>query len=135
MLGDVRCRRPAEADGRAAEVGRDREMEHATGLNLIHTLWLGHFIRLTAGPEPCLSFNSACDSANASIAVPFIVENDTGRRSHDLTVKFSNSDVPRFDELVVVPGTAMPGRPHDRVGNRIQILKDLDHDVDNPAAV
>ena len=119
-MWDVQCGRPAEADGRAAEVGR--EMEHATGLSLNHTLWFGSFIRLAGAPRPCLPFNCLCDLADAPIAVPLMDEDDAGRRSHDLTAKFSNSDAPRFDELVVVPGTAMPGRPHDRVGNRSQGL-------------
>lgn len=110
-------------------------MEHATGLNLIHTSRLGNFIRLAAEPKPRLSFSGTCDLANAPTAVPVMDENDAGRRSHDLTVKFSKSNAPRADDLVVVPGTAMPGRPHDRVESRNRDLKDLSHDVDSPAPV
>ena len=36
---------------------------------------------------------------------------------------------------VVVLGAATSGRPHHRIGDRYQDLKDLGHDVDNPAAV
>ncbi len=42
---------------------------------------------------------------------------------------------PRDDEVIVVLGAALSGRPHHRIGDRYQDLKDLGHDVDNPAAV
>ena len=51
------------------------------------------------------------------------------------TVRFSTPDAPRADRLAVVQGTAMPGRLHCRAGDGIQDLKDLGHDLDNPAAV
>lgn len=57
------------------------------------------------------------------------------RRLHGHFVQLSTPDAPRDAEFAVVPGTSMPGRPHHRVGDRHQDLKDLRHDVDNPAAV
>jgi hypothetical protein len=62
-------------------------------------------------------------------------KNDAGRRSHYLTVHFAIADAPRDDELVIALGAATSGRPHHRIGDRYQDLKDLGHDVDNPAAV
>ena len=38
-------------------------------------------------------------------------------------------------EIVVALGASVGGRPHHRIGDRYQDLKDLGHDVDNPAAV
>ena len=48
---------------------------------------------------------------------------------------FAISDAPRADEIVVVLGGATGGRPHHRIGDRYQDLKDLGHDLDNPAGV
>ena len=62
-------------------------------------------------------------------------KNDAGRRSHYLTVQFAIPDAPRADKLLITRGAATGGRPHHRIGNRYQDLKDLGHDLDNPAAV
>ena len=67
--------------------------------------------------------------------VPLMDKNDAGKRSHYLTIQFSISDAPRADEIVVVLGGATGGRPHHRIGDRYQDLKDLGHDTDNPASV
>jgi len=50
-------------------------------------------------------------------------------------VQFAIADAPAADELVVVLGAATAGRPHHRIGDRYQDLKELGHDVSNPAAV
>ncbi|MBA4350993.1 MAG: peptide synthetase, partial [Rhodobacter sp.] len=39
------------------------------------------------------------------------------------------------DEIVVALGASIGGRPHHRIGDRYQDLKDLGHDASNPAAV
>ena len=39
------------------------------------------------------------------------------------------------DEIVVALGASVGGRPHHRIGDRYQDLKDLGHDSNNPAAV
>ena len=39
------------------------------------------------------------------------------------------------DEVVVVLGAALSGRPHHRIGDRYQDLREMAHDVDNPAGV
>jgi hypothetical protein len=82
-----------------------------------------------------LAFTNTRGGANAPIMVPLMDKNDAGRRSHYLTIQFSIPDAPRDDEIVVVLGGATSGRPHHRIGDRYQDLKDLGHDVDNPAAV
>lgn len=122
-----------EAYGKAAVVGLDGEVEHASGL--IHTLRFGNFYRNAVGAKSYLAFSNTRGPANAPIAVPLMDKNDAGRRSHYLTIQFSISDAPRADEIVVVLGAATSGRPHHRIGDRYQDLKDLGHDLDNPAAV
>ena len=122
-----------EAYGKAAVVGLNGEVEHASGL--IHTLRFGNFYREAVGAKSYLAFTNTRGPANAPIMVPLMDKNDTGRRSHYLTIQFAISDAPRDDEIVVVLGAATSGRPHHRIGDRYQDLKDLGHDVDNPAAV
>ncbi|QFT79971.1 hypothetical protein FIU89_05045 [Roseovarius sp. THAF27] len=122
-----------EAYGKAAVVGLDGEIEHASGL--IHTLRFGNFYREAVEARSYLAFTNTRGPANAPIMVPLMDKNDAGRRSHYLTIQFAIPDAPRADEVVVVLGAALSGRPHHRIGDRYQDLKDLGHDVDNPAAV
>lgn len=122
-----------EAYGKAAVVGLDGEIEHASGL--IHTLRFGNHYRQAVDAKSYLAFTNTRGAANAPIMVPLMDKNDAGRRSHYLTIQFAIPDAPRADEIVVVLGAAMNGRPHHRIGDRYQDLKDLGHDVDNPAAV
>jgi hypothetical protein len=67
--------------------------------------------------------------------IPLMDKNDGGRRSHYLTIQLSIADAPAPDEIVVALGASIGGRPHHRIGDRYQDLKELGHDVDNPAAV
>ena len=122
-----------EAYGKAAVVGVDGEVEHASGL--IHTLRFGNHYREAVGAKSYLAFINTRGGPNAPIMVPLMDKNDAGRRSHYLTIQFAIPDAPRADEIVVVLGGATSGRPHHRIGDRYQDLKDLGHDVDNPAAV
>ena len=122
-----------EAYGKAAIAGLDGEIEHASAL--IHTLRFGNFYREAVEAKSYLAFTNTRGGANAPILVPLMDKNDAGRRSHYLTIQFSISDAPRDDELVVALGAATGGRPHHRIGDRYQDLKDLGHDMDNPASV
>ncbi|WP_297773891.1 amino acid synthesis family protein [uncultured Roseovarius sp.] len=122
-----------EAYGKAAVVGLDGEIEHASGL--IHTLRFGNHYREAVQAKSYLAFTNTRGGANAPIAVPLMDKNDAGRRSHYLTIQFAIPDAPRADEIVVVLGAATSGRPHHRIGDRYQDLKELGHDVDNPASV
>ena len=122
-----------EAYGKAAVVGLDGEIEHASAL--IHTLRFGNFYREAVGAKSYLSFTNTRGPADSPIMIPLMDKNDVGRRSHYLTIQFSIADAPRSDEIVVAIGGSIGGRPHHRIGDRYQDLKDLGHDVENPASV
>jgi hypothetical protein len=122
-----------EAYGKAAIVGLDGEVEHASAL--IHTLRFGNAYRTAVGAKSYLSFTNLRGGANTPIMIPLMDKNDEGRRSHYLTVHFSIPDAPAADEIVVALGASIGGRPHHRIGDRYQDLKDLGHDPQNPAAV
>ena len=109
------------------------EIEHASAL--IHTLRFGNFFREAVGATSYLSFANTRGAANAAMTVPLMDKHDAGRRSHYLTVQFAIPDAPRADEIVIVLGGANGGRPHHRIGDRYQDLKDLGHELDNPAAL
>ena len=122
-----------EAYGKAAVVGVDGEIEH--GSALIHTLRFGNYYREAVKAKSYLAFTNTRGGPNAPISVPLMDKNDAGRRSHYLTIQFAIPDAPRADEVVIVLGAATGGRPHHRIGDRYQDLKDLGHDLENPAAV
>jgi len=122
-----------EAFGKAAVVGMNGEVEHASAL--IHTLHFGNIFREAVEAKSFLSFTNTRGPANTPIMVPMMDKNDGGRRSHYLTLQFNIPDAPGADEVVVVLGGATGGRPHHRIGDRYQELQELGHDLDNPAAV
>lgn len=122
-----------EAYGKAAVVGLDGEVEHASAL--IHTLRFGNHYRTAVGAKSYLAFTNIRGPANCPVMIPLMDKNDEGRRSHYLTMHFSVPDAPAADEILVALGASIGGRPHHRIGDRYQDLKDLGHDVANPAAL
>lgn len=122
-----------EAYGKAAVVGLDGEVEH--GSALIHTLRFGNHYRTAVSAKSYLAFCNTRGPANAPVMIPLMDKNDEGRRSHYLTIQTSIPDAPAADEILVALGASVGGRPHHRIGDRYQDLKDLGHDVSNPAAV
>ncbi|WP_347309888.1 amino acid synthesis family protein [Defluviimonas sp. SAOS-178_SWC] len=122
-----------EGYGKAAVVGLDGELEHANAL--IHTLRFGNHYRQALGAKTYLAFTSVRGPANCAVMIPLMDKHDEGRRSHYQTIHFAIPDAPAADEIVVALGASTGGRPHHRIGDRYQDLKDLGHDVANPAAV
>ncbi len=122
-----------EAYGKAAVVGLDGEIEHASAL--IHTLRFGNHYREAVGAKSYLAFSNTRGPANAPVMIPLMDKNDEGRRSHYLTIQCAIPDAPASGEIVVALGASVGGRPHHRIGDRYQDLKDLGHDVSNPAAI
>ena len=122
-----------EAYGKACIAGTNCELEHASAL--IHTLKFGNFYREAVGAKSYLGFTNTRGPANTQINIPLMDKNDSGRRSHYLTVQFSIYDAPAADELVVALGAATGGRPHHRIGDRYSDMAALGRDVENPAGV
>ncbi len=122
-----------EAYGKSAIVGLNGEVEHASAL--IHTLQFGNHYRNAVGAKSYLSFCNTRGPANAPLMIPLMDKHDGGRRSHYLTIQTSVADAPAADEILIALGASIGGRPHYRIGDRYQDLKDLGHDVDNPAAI
>lgn len=122
-----------EAYGKAALCGTASELEHCSAL--IHTLRFGNFFREAVGAKTYLGFTNSRGPANTQIQIPLMDKHDAGRRSHYLTIQFSVPDAPGHDELVIALGASLGGRPHHRIGDRYQDLKDMGGEVDNPAGV
>ena len=122
-----------EAYGKAALCGTACELEHCSAL--IHTLRFGNFFREAVGAKTYLGFTNTRGPANTQIQIPLMDKHDAGRRSHYLTVQFSVPDAPGHDELVIALGASLGGRPHHRIGDRYQDLRDMGGEVDNPAGV
>ncbi|MGG7516515.1 amino acid synthesis family protein [Allorhizobium undicola] len=122
-----------EGYGKVAVVGLDGEIEHASGL--IHTLRFGNHYRSAVGAKSYLAFTNTRGPANCPIMIPLMDKNDEGRRSHYLTIQTAIPDAPAADEIVVGLGASVGGRPHHRIGDRYQDLRDLGQDVANPAGV
>ena len=122
-----------EAYGKAALCGTACELEHCSAL--IHTLRFGNFFREAVGAKTYLGFTNTRGPANTQVQIPLMDKHDAGRRSHYLTVQFSVPDAPGHDELVIALGASLGGRPHHRIGDRYQDLKDMGGEVDNPAGV
>jgi Amino acid synthesis len=122
-----------EAYGKAALCGTACELEHCSAL--IHTLRFGNFFREAVGAKTYLGFTNTRGPANTQVQIPLMDKHDAGRRSHYLTVQFSVPDAPGHDELVIALGASLGGRPHHRIGDRYQDLKEMGGEVDNPAGV
>lgn len=122
-----------EGYGKTAIVGMNGEVEHASAL--IHTLRFGNHYRDAVGAKSYLAFCNTRGPANAPVMIPLMDKNDGGRRSHYLTIQLAVADAPGADEILLGLGASIGGRPHHRIGDRYQDLKELGHDVDNPAAV
>ena len=112
-----------EGYGKAAIVGTGGEVEHASAL--IHTLRFGNIFRKAVGAKSYLSFTNVRGGPGCALAIPMMHKHDEGMRSHYLTVQFSIADAPAPDEIVVALGASIGGRPHHRIGDRYQDLKEL----------
>jgi hypothetical protein len=112
-----------EGYGKAAVVGTSGEIEHASAL--IHTLRFGNHYRKAVGAKSYLSFTNVRGGPNCPISIPMMHKGDEGMRSHYLTVQFAINDAPAPDEIVVALAASVGGRPHHRIGDRYQDLKDL----------
>ncbi|RED44815.1 amino acid synthesis family protein [Aestuariispira insulae] len=112
-----------EAYGKAAAVGMNGEVEHASGF--IHTLRFGNKYREAVGGTSYLAFTNKRGGPGCVISIPMMHKEDEGQRSHYLTHEFTVGDAPGPDEILVAIGAATAGRPHARTGNRYQDMEEM----------
>ncbi|MCB1883824.1 MAG: amino acid synthesis family protein [Geminicoccaceae bacterium] len=123
ILGMAGSGEAVEGYGKAAVVGASGEIEHASAL--IHTLRFGNHYRKAVGAKSYLSFTNTRGGPGCPIVIPLMHKGDEGMRSHYLTIQFTIGDAPAADEIVVALGASIGGRPHHRIGDRYQDLKEL----------
>ncbi|MCS2611123.1 amino acid synthesis family protein [Halomonas dongshanensis] len=112
-----------EAYGKAAVIGAEGEIEHASAI--IHTLRFGNHYRDAVGAKSYLSFTNKRGAPGTSIQIPMMHKHDEGLRSHYITLELRIEDAPRQNEIVVALGAADGGRLHPRIGNRYKDLEEL----------
>ncbi len=122
-----------EGYGKASVVGMGGELEHAQALT--HTLWFGNQYREAVGAKTYLVFANTRGAAGTSLIIPLMDKHDGGRRSHYQTIHISVPDAPAEDEIIVALGASVGGHPNHRIGDRYEDLKEMGHDLDNPAGV
>ncbi|MCW2534376.1 MAG: peptide synthetase [Modestobacter sp.] len=107
-----------EAYGKAAVVGLNGELEHASAL--IHTLRFGNVFRERVGGSSFLPFTNRRAGSGTVLSIPLVDKNDEGRRSHYLTTDLTIADAPGPDEIVLAIAGSTGGRPFARIGDRYQ---------------
>ena len=122
-----------EGYGKASVVGMGGEIEHAQALT--HTLWFGNKYRDAVGAKTYLAFANTRGAAGTPLMIPLMDKHDAGRRSHYQTIHLNVPDAPAEDEIIVALGASVGGHPNHRIGNRYEDLKEMGHDLDNPAGV
>ncbi|SHK79986.1 Amino acid synthesis [Roseovarius marisflavi] len=122
-----------EGYGKASIVGMGGEIEHAQGLT--HTLWFGNKFRDAVKAKTYLAFTNTRGAAGTSLMIPLMDKDDAGRRSHYQTIHTTVPDAPADDEIVMALGASVGGHPNHRIGDRYADLREMGHDLDNPAGV
>ncbi|OIK10181.1 peptide synthetase [Bacillus sp. MUM 116] len=112
-----------EAFGKAAVVGVDGEIEHASAF--IHTLKFGNKFRDAVKGTSILSFTNKRGGAGSAVTIPMVHKIDDSQRSHFITFEAAIPDAPRANEIVVAIGVSTGGRPHPRTGNRHQDMVEM----------
>jgi len=112
-----------EAYGKAAAVGTNGEIEHASAL--IHTLRFGNMFRDAVKGTAYLSFTNTRNAPGALLSLPMIHKTETGKRSHFLTAQFLIPDAPAADEVLVAIGAADNSRAHPRLADRFQDMEEM----------
>jgi hypothetical protein len=131
VLGETMTRQltslmPAErvqAYGKAAVVGVNGEIEHASAL--IHTLRFGNVFRHAVEGTAFLSFTNTRLGPGALVSVPMIHKSETGKRSHFITSTFQIADAPGPDEILIAIGASDGGRVHPRIADRFQDMEEM----------
>ncbi|MCJ8150807.1 amino acid synthesis family protein (plasmid) [Shinella sp. H4-D48] len=121
-----------EACGKAAAVGVNGEIEHASAM--IHTLRFGNPFREAIGGTNYLEFANTRNAPGALLSLPMMHKSENGKRSHFLTANFQIADAPHPDEIVIAIAAADGGRPHARIADRFQDIAEMEAEAANAAA-
>ncbi len=113
-----------EACGKAAAVGVNGEIEHASAM--IHTLRFGNPFRNAIGGTNYLEFANTRNAPGALLALPMMHKSENGKRSHFLTANFQIADAPGQDEIIVAIGASDNGRAHARIADRFQDIAEME---------
>ena len=122
-----------EGCGKASIVGSGGEIEHAQAMT--HTLHFGNQFREAINAKSYLVFTNTRGAMGTPLMIPLMHKDDGGMRSHYQTIHTVVPDAPAEDEIIVALGASIGGHPNHRIGDRYEDLKDMGHDVDNPAGV
>ncbi|QYX55981.1 amino acid synthesis family protein [Roseovarius sp. SCSIO 43702] len=122
-----------EGYGKASVTGIGGENEHGQGLT--HSLWFGNRYREAVGAKSYLVFSNTRGGPGTALVIPLMHKDDGGKRSHYQTIHTVIPDAPADDEIVVALGASIGGHPNHRIGDRYADLREMGHDVDNPAGV
>ncbi|ANL69374.1 amino acid synthesis family protein (plasmid) [Rhizobium phaseoli] len=115
-----------EACGKAAAVGINGEIEHASAM--IHTLRFGNPFREAIGGTNYLEFANTRNAPGALLSLPMMHKSENGKRSHFLTANFQIADAPGPDEIIVAIGASDSGRAHARIADRFQDIAEMEAD-------
>lgn len=132
-LVQIMPRERVEAYGKAAIVGVNGEIEHASAL--IHTLRFGNVYREAVAGTAFLSFTNTRTAPGALISLPMIHKSETGKRSHFITATLQIADAPGPDEIVIAIGAADGGRAHPRIADRFEDMKEMETEKGEREAV
>lgn len=113
-----------EACGKAAAVGVNGEIEHASAM--IHTLRFGNPFREAIGGTNYLEFANTRNAPGALLSLPMMHKSESGKRSHFLTANFQIADAPGPDEIIVAIGASDSGRAHARIADRFQDIAEME---------
>ncbi|MBA8841478.1 amino acid synthesis family protein [Ochrobactrum sp. RH2CCR150] len=113
-----------EACGKAASVGINGEIEHASAI--IHTLRFGNPFRNAIGGTNYLEFTNTRNAPGALMSLPMMHKSENGKRSHFLTANFMVVDAPGPDEILVSLGVSDNGRAHARIADRFQDIAEME---------
>ena len=102
-----------EAYGKAAIVGLNGEIEHASAL--IHTLKFGDHFRTAANATTLLPAVEKRGPSGVSFDIPLKHITDATIRSHHQSVEVRIADAPHPGEIVIALAAAAQGRPQQRL--------------------
>ena len=122
-----------EGYGKCSVVGMEGELEHSAAL--IHSVLFGNEYRKAVGAKTYLGFNNTRGGPGSPIMIPLMDKHDGGRRSHYMSIHVSLPDAPDRDELIVALGASLSGRPHHRIGSRVEDLAEMGASESNPAGL